>query len=79
MKYLAEYYKESNGRLLHPCGTDYTMLMNDITTNWGAERKAYIYKPYDCVYYEVIGYTNLYDRSTYEVIERVEVKEVNLK
>ena len=79
MSYLVEYYTEYNGRLYHPCGTDYTMLIKGLRTQRGAEQRAEMYKPDDCMYYELITYTNLYDRATYKVVKRMEYAVINMQ
>ena len=74
---IVEFFKEENGKLVNPCGTDYTHVMNDIKTVRGAKnrinRKGYCI-PRSAIEYRIYNASDIMNRNSYCLLEKVKIK-----
>ena len=77
MTIVVEFFKEENGKLVNPCGTEYTHVMDDIKTVRGAKnrinRKGYCIPKY-AVEYRIYATSNVMNEDSYRLLEKVNIE-----
>ena len=73
---VVEFFKESDGKLINPCGSDWTHIMEDIKTAKGARnrvtRKGY-YIPKSAVECRIFRTSNVLNENSYTLLDKFSV------
>lgn len=72
--FIVEFMVNRHGKMVNPCGSDYTAIMKDLKTVRGVKNRLLSYSmPKDVVKVDIYSCANVYDRGTYELMDTIKI------